>query len=113
MLPPWIRSHLPAEQSFVSFTDDVARRLGLPPARPSDTVQRSYDTDRVWMLWRATRDGATLALDGPYAELREGLVLAVRWHQSPDPKVVAAMVRAYTHRGRRRPCWLARLIRRR
>lgn len=113
MRPHWIRSHIPGtSQVFVSFTDEVARLLGLPPAHPSNTVQRSYDTDRVWMLWRATGDGATLALDRPYADPRERLVLTVEWHHPPDPETVAALVRAYEGRGRG---WsrLVRLFRRR
>lgn len=96
---------------FVSFADDVARRLGLPPARPLNSLQRSYDTDRTWMLWQATRTGATLTLERPHAELRDALVLVVEWHQAPDPAVVAAMVRAYERCGRR-PGWVQRLFRR-
>ncbi|MBB4902589.1 hypothetical protein [Streptomyces griseomycini] len=84
--------------------------MGLPPARPSDTVQRAYDTDRVWMLWRTTQGGATLTLERPYADPRERLVLVVEWHQPPAPETVAAMVRAYEGRGRGRSR-LARLFR--
>ncbi|MFB8120590.1 hypothetical protein ACFC51_32590 [Streptomyces sp. NPDC055962] len=114
-LPPWLRSRLADDGSpatFVSFADDVARRLGLPTARPLNDRQRSYDTDRVWMLWHATRGGAKLTLERPNTEMRDALVLIVEWHQAPDPAVVAAMVRAYI-RGGRRPRWPQRLFRRR
>jgi hypothetical protein len=110
-LPPWLPSHLPGPKSFVAFTDAVAGLLGLRPARSTDTRQRAYDTDRVWMLWQITPAGATLALERPNEELRERLVLTVEWHQSPDPRTVAAMVRAYEFRGSRRACWLVRVVR--
>ncbi|MEU5748294.1 hypothetical protein ABZ804_22480 [Streptomyces sp. NPDC047726] len=114
-LPPWLRSRLADEStpaSFAAFTDNVARRLGLPAARPLNARQRSYDTDHTWMLWDATRSGATLTLERPHAELRDALVLVVEWHQAPDPAVVAAMIRAYVRSGRR-PVWPLRLFRRR
>lgn len=117
-LPPWLRSHLPDEptRAFVAFTDAVAQLLGLPPASPAEVYARRYDTDRVWMVWRYRDGGAALFLERPYGELRDGVWLSTEWHQSPSPETVAAMIRAY-ERGarpdRRRPCWLARLFRRR
>ncbi|MFI8206665.1 hypothetical protein [Streptomyces sp. NPDC085937] len=117
-LPPWLRSHLPSgpTRTFVAFTDAVARLLELPPASPSEVYVRRYDTDRVWMVWRYKDGGASLFLERPYGELRDGVRLFTEWHQSPSPETVAAMVRAYergVRPGRRRPCWLARLFRRR
>ena len=116
-LPPWLRSRLPAEsptRTFVAFTDAVARLLELPPASPAEVYERRYDTDRVWMVWRFKNGGASLFLERPYAEFQEGVTVNLQWHQSPDPAVVAAMVRAYVRRGRReqrRPCWLVRVLR--
>ncbi|MFE2184155.1 hypothetical protein [Streptomyces sp. NPDC059455] len=98
----------------MSFTDEVARLLELPPAPCTEVYERRYDTDRVWMVWRYKDGGAVLFLERPYAELREGVTVTVQWHHSPDPQSVAAMIRAYEHGGhheRRRPCWLARLLR--
>ncbi|MFK0159071.1 hypothetical protein ACIQVK_44255 [Streptomyces sp. NPDC090493] len=117
MLPPWLRSRLPAEptRTFVAFTDAVAHLLELPPAPPAEVYVRRYDTDRIWMVWRYKDGGASLFLERPYGELREGVTVNVQWHQSPDPEVVAAMIRAYVRRGRReprrRPCWLVRVLR--
>jgi hypothetical protein len=65
------------------------------------------------MLWRATPTGATLCLERPYTDLREAVALTVEWHHSPDPAVVAAMVRAYERRGRHRRSWLSRVLGRR
>ncbi|MFC8198711.1 hypothetical protein ACFWBR_03760 [Streptomyces sp. NPDC060006] len=82
-----------------------------PRLSPAD---RWYDADRGWMVWRFKNDGASLFLERPYAELREGVALSVQWHQSPAPEVVAAMSLAYVRRGRRelrRPCWLVRVLR--
>ncbi|MFJ4880121.1 hypothetical protein ACIP93_33605 [Streptomyces sp. NPDC088745] len=118
-LPLWLRSQLPAEsptRTFVAFTDAVARLLELPPAPPAEVYERRYDTGRVWMVWRFKNGGASLFLERPYGEFRDGVTVNVQWHQSPDPEVVAAMVREYVRRGRReqrRRCWLARLLRRR
>ncbi|MFJ4084971.1 hypothetical protein ACIP2Z_39260 [Streptomyces iakyrus] len=117
MLPLWLRSRLPAEptRTFVAFTDAVALLLELPPAPPAEVYVRRYDTDRVWMVWRYKDGGASLFLERPYGELRDGVTVNVQWHQSPDPEVVAAMIRAYVRRGRReqhrRPCWLVRVLR--
>jgi hypothetical protein len=117
MLPPWLQSRLAEEtptHTFVSFTDEVARLLELPPVPPVEVYERRYDTDRVWMVWRYKDGGASLFLERPYADLREGVTVSLQWHHSPDPEVVAAMVRAYGRRGhreRRRPCWLLRLLR--
>ncbi|MFI5990347.1 hypothetical protein ACIBAC_00635 [Streptomyces sp. NPDC051362] len=111
-LPPWVVSRMDESMPFVAFTDAVAGLLGLRPARTTDTRQRAYDTDRVWMLWQITATGATLALERPNEELRERLVVTVEWHQSPNARTVAAMVRAYEYRGRRRRGWLARVLRR-
>ncbi|MFE4582373.1 hypothetical protein [Streptomyces chartreusis] len=118
MLPPWLRSRLPAEptRTFVAFTDAVAHLLELPPAPSAEAYVRRYDTDRVWMVWRYKDGGASLFLERPYGEFREGVTVNVQWHQSPDPEVVAAMIRAYVRRGRReprrrRPCWLVRVLR--
>ncbi|PNG17013.1 hypothetical protein [Streptomyces cahuitamycinicus] len=117
-LPSWLQSHLPAPESprwtFESFTDEVARLLGLPPARPWETWERNYDTDRLWMTWKANRSGASLCLDRPHAELREYMVISVEWHQSPAPADVAAMVRAYERRSRVQSLrsLLARVLRR-
>ncbi|MGP4046894.1 hypothetical protein [Streptomyces sp. 2A115] len=116
-LPPWLRSRLPSEsptRSFVAFTDEVARLLELPPAPPAEVYQRAYQTARVWMVWRYKDGGASLFLECPYGELRDGVWVRLQWHQSPDPQTVAAMVRAYergARRERRRPYWLARVLR--
>ncbi|MGY4935866.1 hypothetical protein ACWD7T_33170 [Streptomyces sp. 900116325] len=88
--------------------------LELPPAPPVDVYVRRYETDRVWMVWCYKDGGAALFLSRPYADLLEGVTISLQWHHSPDPAVVAAMVRAYVRRGRRerrRPCWLVRLFR--
>ncbi|MFF4902334.1 hypothetical protein [Streptomyces sp. NPDC001068] len=100
----------------MAFTDEVARLLGLPPAPRSEVYQREYQSARVWMVWRYKDGGASLFLDRPYGELRDGVWLLLQWHQSPNPESVAAMIRAYERgapRERRRPCWLARVLRRR
>ncbi|MFD9394995.1 hypothetical protein ACFWBB_30985 [Streptomyces sp. NPDC060000] len=116
MLPPWLRSQLAPEPfaSFVAFTDEVARLLDLPSAPRSEVYQRTYQTARVWMVWRYKDGGASLFLERPYGELRDGMWVLVQWHQSPNPETVAAMIRAYVRRGRReqrRPCWLVRVLR--
>lgn len=85
--------------------------MELPPAPSAEVYERSYDTDHVWMLWRYKDGGAALFLERPDGELREGVTIRLQWHHSPDPAVVAAMVRAYGRRGRR-PCLLVRLFRR-
>ncbi|MGW2550034.1 hypothetical protein [Streptomyces sp. NPDC001635] len=98
--------------TFVSFTDEVARLLELAPAPRSEKYVRQYDTDRVWMVWRYVDGGASVFLERPFAELMEGVFLRLEWHQSPDPVVVAAMIRAYQRGGeRRRSHWLVRLLR--
>ncbi|QFG13315.1 hypothetical protein SEA_GILGAMESH_123 [Streptomyces phage Gilgamesh] len=117
-LPPWLRSRIPSEptRTFVAFTDEVARLLELPPASQSDVYVRQYDTDRVWMVWRYKEGGASLFIEQPYGELRDGVWVRLYWHESPHPETVAAMVRAYERRvrgERRRPSRLARLFRRR
>ncbi|MFI7415275.1 hypothetical protein ACIBU0_42245 [Streptomyces sp. NPDC049627] len=115
-LPPWLRSQLPSEptRAFVAFTDTVAQLLELPPAPPAEVYVRRYDTDRVWMVWRYKDGGASLFLERPYGELRDGVWVRLHWHESPNPEVVAAMIRAYMRRGRReqrrRPCWLVRVL---
>lgn len=116
MLPPWLASRLAPEPftRFVRFTDQVADLLELPPAPPAEVYVRRYDTDRVWMVWRYKDGGASLFLERPYEELRDGVWIRLHWHESPNPETVAAMIRAYARRGRReqrRPCWLARLLR--
>ncbi|MCG8971835.1 hypothetical protein [Streptomyces sp. CL12-4] len=117
MLPPWLQSQLAGEPftRFVAFTDEVARLLELPPAPPSEVYQRPYQTARVRMVWRYKDDGASLFIERPSGELRDGVWVRLHWHESPNPETVAAMIRAYergARRERRRP-WLARLIRRR
>ncbi|MEU9783620.1 hypothetical protein AB0H92_22095 [Streptomyces phaeochromogenes] len=113
-LPPWLPSHLPGDprfRTFVAFTDEVARLLELQPALPTEAYERRYDTDRLWTVWRFKDGGASLFLERPYADLQEGVTVSVQWHQSPNPEVVAAMIRAYVRRGRReqrRPCWPVR-----
>ncbi|MFD3309405.1 hypothetical protein [Streptomyces sp. NPDC058656] len=116
LLPDWLRIRLPGDSAapFVAFTDAVAERLELPPAPPAEVYERRYDTDRVWMVWRFTNGGASLFLERPFAEFQEGVTVNVQWHQSPDPEVVAAMIRAYVRQGRRearRTCWLVRVLR--
>lgn len=117
-LPPWLRSHLSAPQpsryTFESFTDEVARLLDLSPVTRIGALRRSAETDHVWLLWQRAEGGAILVLDRPHTELRESLVITVWWHHSPDPADVAAMVRAYERRGRRRSLrsLLARVLRR-
>ncbi|MET8717422.1 hypothetical protein ABZV52_30100 [Streptomyces sp. NPDC004735] len=117
-LPSWLHSHLPAPQpprySFEPFADEVARLLGLPPTMVTGEFERSSETDHVWMVWKSDRGGAILLLDRPHAVPRESVVIKVWWHQSPDPADVAAMVRAYERRGRRRALRvrLDRLLRR-
>ncbi|MER7952019.1 hypothetical protein ABTY59_31975 [Streptomyces sp. NPDC096079] len=113
--PSWLAGHLPAGspfEAFVVFTDAVSALLDLPSARPGEVYVRRYDTGRVWLTWRLKNDGATLFLERPHAELREGLTVTVQWHLSPSPETVAAMVRAYErgarHEQRRRPCRLVR-----
>ncbi|MGX1267998.1 hypothetical protein [Streptomyces phaeoluteigriseus] len=116
-LPPWLHSRLPTEsptRAFAAFTDEVARLLELPPAPPAEVYQRAYQTARVCMVWRYKDGGASLFLEHLYGELRDGVWLRLHWHQSPAPQTVAAMVRAYERRARRerrRPCWLARVLR--
>jgi hypothetical protein len=115
-LPSWIASHLPAAEpplySFGAFADEVARLLGLPPV--AGELERSSETDHVWLSWKSERGGALLVLDRPHTELRESLAIRVWWHQSPDPADVAAMVRAYERRGRvqRLRSLLSRMLRR-
>ncbi|MGY1502983.1 hypothetical protein ACW4TU_41515 [Streptomyces sp. QTS52] len=88
--------------------------LELPPAPSGEVYVRRYDTDHVWMVWRYKDGGTSLFLERPFGEFREGVTVSLQWHQSPDPEVVAAMVRAYARRGRpgRRPSLWARLLRR-
>ncbi|MGW3627605.1 hypothetical protein [Streptomyces sp. NPDC000880] len=114
-LPAWLQSHprgplSSAVPSFVSFTDEVARLLGLPPARSVELYERSFETDHAWLLWKSNPSGASLCLDRPGVHPRECVVIKVEWHHSPDPVVIAAMVRAYERRGRR--SLLPRLLRR-
>ncbi|WP_328491227.1 hypothetical protein [Streptomyces zaomyceticus] len=85
--------------------------LGLPSAPPAEMYERRYDTGRVWLVWRYKDGGASLFLEKPYGELRDGVTVAVQWHLSPSPESVAAMVRAYergARREQRRPCRLVR-----
>ncbi|MFE7072633.1 hypothetical protein ACFU96_21380 [Streptomyces sp. NPDC057620] len=116
-VPPWLSSHLQGDQRFrvfVAFTDEVARLLELPPAPPAEVYERRHDTGCVWMVWRFRHGGAALFLERPYSNFQEGVTVSVQWHQSPDPAVVAAMIRAYVRRERReqrRPCWLVRVLR--
>lgn len=116
-LPPWLRSRFPSEptRTFVEFTDEVARLLGLPPAPPAEVYVRQYDTDRVWIVWRYKEGGASLFIERPYGELRDGVWVRLHWHESPTPGAVAAMVRAYERRGRVQSLrsLLARVLRRR
>ncbi len=106
-LPSWLPSHLPAVESprwtFESFANEVARLLDLPPAPRPEVYQRTYQTARVWMVWRYKHGGASLFLERPYGEHRDGVWVRLQWHQSPNPETVAAMIRAYERRGRARP----------
>ncbi|MFC9280911.1 hypothetical protein [Streptomyces collinus] len=117
-LPSWLHAHLsaprPPRYTFESFADEVARLMGLPPTLRTGEFERSSETDHVWLLWKYDQGGAILVLDRPHTDVRESLVLKVWWHHSPDPADVAAMVRAYERRGRRRSLrsLLARVLRR-
>ena len=103
-LPSWLPSHLPAVESprwtFESFADEVARLSGLTPTMHAGEFERSSATDHVWLLWKPERGGASVLVERPYGELREGVLIKVWWHHSPAPADVAAMVRAYERRGR-------------
>ncbi|MET9776083.1 hypothetical protein ABZ023_17815 [Streptomyces sp. NPDC006367] len=117
-LPSWLRAHLPAVSprwTFESFADEVARLLGLPPVPYVGALSRRFDTEHVWLLWKPVRGGASVLVERPYGELREAVMITVLWHQSPDPADVAAMIRAYERRGRRRSLrsLCGRLLRRR
>ncbi|MFF8399888.1 hypothetical protein [Streptomyces sp. NPDC016172] len=117
-LPSWLQSHLHGVESprwtFESFADEVARLLGLSPTMHTGEFKRSSETDHVWLLWNSEQGGASVLVERPYGELREGVLIKVWWHHSPDPADVAAMVRAYERRGRVQSLrsLLARVLRR-